>query len=898
MLLSLLLIGAVHPARSIAALSCPELLALLHDGGAAPHDQAARWLHAQRPQLHISERVEEVIEALAQSQGVRLQKPADKISRWLEYMRLAMETEGLRNRVRKTYLEEHVLRPEEVPESHYQLQRRVARELGHGDVAITPELRQEQARTVVENQWESLAAWWDYLSSNDAKQYPAWARVFVLGEVARMGRFDAETGKFTKRDKNQVASFPEVNREALAKVISELEEHAQRGDRRTFSFSESYGRKLTEAIKERGDPAKTDGQWVKYPKGSAPEKLSHALEGWNTGWCTTDCGTAGHQLNAGDFYVYYSLDSNGLPRVPRLAIRMEGERIAEVRGVAKAQNVDSHIAATAVLDHKLAEFGGQGELYRKRSRHMRQLTAIEAKTERKEELSLEDLWFLYEMDGPIQGFGYGKDPRVAKILDGRNSKPREDLATLLAFFAGSRGKKLTEVALASYAREHAPGVAAWSGTKPGQLTVASAVDPATVLGLFRESLSTQNLNTMVLASRLVPDKATSADFRTALVEAYVANADPSRLAREVVRYWGHEDEEITRFAKEVLAVSGHTISKISLMRAFNEIEKISNDAQLSHQNAAERWLSDPSRGVELKAEFLSAHVTSKDYERLETMLPKNQRDEVRRELAKNTTALTFRELARKKGLPPDFIEKLTPESFDQTNFEFPKGGKKVTLGSPEGEEGRDDNEKAREVTLTKPFRLQATDVTNGQYRVYLETTGASPEKLAEINKKDPNEPVVEVSWNDAVAYAKWLSSVDPTTEWRLPSEAEWEFASRAGTNSRYWSGNSVEDLSEVGWHSGNSGGKVHPVAQKRPNPNGLYDVHGNVWKWMQDSYKSVLSKESTVDPIVELSSGSFRVMRGGSWGSVAQYARSASRGDNDPGNRGGGVGFRLAGTPR
>ncbi len=969
LLLSVLLVWATNPARSIAALSCPELLALL-DEGAATHVQAARWLHGQRSQLHISESVEEVIESLAQLKGIRLQKPADKIARWVEYMRLAMETPGLSDRVRKVYLEDYVLRPEEVPESHYELQRRIAKELGHGDVALTPELRQELARTVVENQRESLGAWWDYLSSKDARQYPAWARVFVLGEVARMGRFDAETGKFTKRDKNQVASFPELNREALAKVISEMERRARhretltkvisefevrvrQGDRealakviselellagrsdheglkkgilelkklarqgdyegakmiselkklaqddhRTFSFSESYGRKLTEAIKERGDPAQTDGQWVKYPKGSAPEKLSQALDGWNTGWCTTDSGTAGHQLKAGDFYVYYSLDSNGLPRVPRLAIRMEGERIVEVRGTAKEQNVDSHIAATAVLDHKLAEFGGQGELYHKRSRHMRQLTAIEAKVENKEELPPADLWFLYEMDGPIQGFGYNKDPRVAKILGDRKIKTREDLATLLAFFTGTRGKKLSGAAADTYTHEHTAAVAKGLGAKKGWLSASDAIDPTAAFNQFKESLSTQNLSTAASVSRLVSDSAVSGEFRRALAGAYVANADPSRLANEVIRHWNHEDERTRRFAKEVLAVGNHATADVPVMHAFSEIEKISNDTKVSYPKATEKWLSDPSRGVELKAEYLRAHVTSADYERLESKLPKGQREAVHREISKKTMAPTFRELAKKQGLGADYFAKLRPESFDVASFEFPKEGKEVTLGSSEGEEGRFDNEKQRAFKFTKPFSMQATDVTNGQYRIYLEVTGSNPKMLADLKKKDPNEPVVEVSWHDSVEYAKWYASIDPTADYRLAWEAEYEFAARGGTSTRYWSGDSEEDLDKVGWTASNAGGKIHPVAEKRPNPFGIYDAHGNVWRWMQDSYTEDLTWDFAKGSGVELDSGSYRVRRGGSWCDDAQRARSAVRFVYSPVDRHDAIGFRLVRTPK
>ena len=796
-----------------------------------------------------------------------------------------------------------------------------------------------------------------------------------------MGRFDVSTGKFSLRDKNQVASFPEVNREALAKVISkmeervrrsevltkaiaELEEHARRGDskalaqvifeveeyaqrsedevltkaitelkeharrgdtealtkliselkkdaqkvdRRTFSFSDAYGRELKHSIKERGDLAETEGLWVKYPQGSAPEKLSLALSGWNTGWCTTDCGTAGHQLKGGDFYVYYSVDRNGKPRVPRLAIRMEGEKIAEVRGIAKEQNVDPEIAATQVLDRKLKEFGGQGELYRKRSDHMRRLTAIEAKVTRHEQLSPSDVSFLYEMDGAIEGFGYQKDPRIAEILGQRKTKGREDLAAFLAYFMEARGgKKLKPAEIDAAAREHTALIA--------KALEAKGISDATALATFgqiKESLRTQSLSTVASLYQLVSGSEISGKFRRALAEAYVANAhSPTRLAREVVRNVSHENEGVRNLANEVLAVSGDVINTTPLMRAFNEIERISHEEGVSHREASERWLSDLARDKELKTEYLRAHVTASDFEKLEARLPASQKKSILEAIEKKTNALLFRKLALARGVPRELLSSLTAESFDYEGFHFKPGGEKVTLGSRPDEPGRyGDEENQREVKFTKPFGAKVTQVTQLEWVLVMDEP--NPSKFVngpgaiEITLSDgrktkvlPNNPVEQVSWNDVVTrFLPKMNKLDPNNSYRLPTEAEWEYAARAGTQTRYSHGDGEEELGQYAWTSANAGGTTHAVAELKPNRFGLYDMHGNVWEWVNDWYTGDTSKLGGVDPTGP-DSGSNRVLRGGSWNYDPRGARSAFRYRNVPGYQHDGLGFRLVRTPK
>jgi formylglycine-generating enzyme required for sulfatase activity len=245
------------------------------------------------------------------------------------------------------------------------------------------------------------------------------------------------------------------------------------------------------------------------------------------------------------------------------------------------------------------------------------------------------------------------------------------------------------------------------------------------------------------------------------------------------------------------------------------------------------------------------------------------------------------------------------------------------MGSPPDEKGRDKDETLHQVTLTQGYYMQTTEVTVGQWRAFFKATGFKTraetnggtwiwngtqwEKMAGFYWDNPSyaqtddHPVKCVSWYDVQAFVKWLSEKEKKS-YRLPTEAQWEYACRAGTTTAFAGGDISElgcgynaALHGMGVYCGNSGWRTHPVAQKRPNAWGLYDMHGNVWEWCLD-WKGPYPAGHVVDP-VGAEKGTARVARGGSWDDRARRCRSAFSGRLAPNGRSHRLGFRLTLVP-
>ncbi|MBW1828763.1 MAG: SUMF1/EgtB/PvdO family nonheme iron enzyme [Deltaproteobacteria bacterium] len=220
---------------------------------------------------------------------------------------------------------------------------------------------------------------------------------------------------------------------------------------------------------------------------------------------------------------------------------------------------------------------------------------------------------------------------------------------------------------------------------------------------------------------------------------------------------------------------------------------------------------------------------------------------------------------------------------------------KFSMGSPDKEKFRSKNETRHKVMLTRPFYLQTTEVTQGQW---IEIMGENP---SESNRCGNDCPVENVSWDDCQKFIHRLNQLERTSKYRLPTEAEWEYACRARRTVAFATGAIAEsgcrhdpNLDKMGWYCANAWRKTHPVAQKKMNKWGLYDMHGNVWEWCQDWYGQY-PKGAATDP-KGARFGPKRVIRGGSYRNYAENCRSAYRFAYRTDLRMNNVGFRIAGT--
>ena len=228
-------------------------------------------------------------------------------------------------------------------------------------------------------------------------------------------------------------------------------------------------------------------------------------------------------------------------------------------------------------------------------------------------------------------------------------------------------------------------------------------------------------------------------------------------------------------------------------------------------------------------------------------------------------------------------------------IEIPAG--KFTMGSPVGEKDHQNNEAQVSVTLTKSFTLGKTEVTQGQWQSVMGTEPWTGQKNVQADK---NYPATYVSWGDATEFCKRLTDLERTAgtlkadeEYHLPTEAQWERACRAGTETAFSFGNDEAKLGEYAWFDGNAKNVgeqyAHKVGLKKPNPWGLHDMHGNVWEWCSDWYGEKLS--GGTDPAGP-NGASFRVFRGGCWWYDPGRCRSAYRDYLVPSCRD--LGFRVA----
>ncbi|MFH1078492.1 MAG: hypothetical protein V1745_04420 [Patescibacteria group bacterium] len=404
------------------------------------------FLQKKFPDLQTSTEVSSAVRKKERMTEKRVpNEPGERIGAYLERLESIFANPDKEKRERGVRLlthmihETYVVKPEDVPESTFKLQQRIAREQGHGNIEIAPEMRSEMIRTIRKDQTQSLDTWLNYLGSPDDKgAYPTWFRYFAFRSVLKMSSYDKEKHAFSKRTKATTTLFPDLNREALAYVCDALvKTHEKKepveGDEsfqkllQRANFADLYAHaieKVTPASKEQKETI--EGEWRTFKQGSDATPLWKSLQGHGTGWCTAGESTAEAQLNAGDFHVFYSKDGKGGFTVPRIAIRMEQGEIAEVRGIKdNAQGLEDKLLDTA--DVKTKSLPGH-EAYLKKFSDMKRMTEIEKKSDAGRDLDKEELRFLYELDATIEGFAHRKDSRVEELRSKRQR--RADLAII------------------------------------------------------------------------------------------------------------------------------------------------------------------------------------------------------------------------------------------------------------------------------------------------------------------------------------------------------------------------------------------------------------------------------------------------------------------------------------
>jgi formylglycine-generating enzyme required for sulfatase activity len=369
------------------------------------------------------------------------------------------------------------------------------------------------------------------------------------------------------------------------------------------------------------------------------------------------------------------------------------------------------------------------------------------------------------------------------------------------------------------------------------------------------------------------------------VERYAENGEISFVGQDILEVqrerWGLSDEVATAIENEVLEPDRKRLK--NLVRYQKSLEKVVNQS-LPLSNKILEQLKDLQDILGLRDEDVSSiHQQFIPFE----VNPSPQTATV----AKSFVVKEEPEIVTPKQ--PDPILKF--EIGNGINLEMvyiPSG--KFTMGSPPEEKGYEDERPQIKDVNISAFYMGKYQVTQAQWQAVM---GNNPSHF----KDNLQNPVEQVSWDDAQKFCKNLSQ-KTGREFRLPSEAEWEYTCRAGMTTAYSFGDNTSLLDEYAWYIDNSGSKTHPVGQKKPNAWGLYDMHGNVWEWCQDSYEKYGGESDLIrksgKAITKENDNRSRLLRGGSWFNPAGNCRSAYRDDFNARDRIYILGFRVVSVVR
>lgn len=411
------------------------------------------------------EEINHVITYLRSSGETVPDKAGDRTAAYLKFMADTVDDGILTGSPEsvKRQIDSHVIRAEDVPESYFALQRRIAREQGHGDIEVTADKRSRLTKIIQADQRNSLKQWAVYLGG-DSTIYPDWFKRYTFDNVLKMGGFDPDKDRYEDRDTTTVAPYPELNRGSLSYVYSWIKQlhvdgtmpqgvfEGEGNSRRKHAFEQALksgsfkellvhaNHKVGEGIITESERTITDGVWKKYAHDSDPGVLHGDLQGFGLTWCTaTGYDTTVAHLAGGDFYVFYTEGSDGKRVVPRVAVRIENGIVAEVRGIDGGRSQEVEPAMADVVADQLKDLPG-GKEYVVKARDMKRLTVIDNLLikDPNVKLSPDDIAFLYELDHDITGFGYDEygnnnahDPRIDEIKAKRGERDLPEITRLL-----------------------------------------------------------------------------------------------------------------------------------------------------------------------------------------------------------------------------------------------------------------------------------------------------------------------------------------------------------------------------------------------------------------------------------------------------------------------------------
>ena len=336
---------------------------------------------------------------------------------------------------------------DQVPTAYYERHRRSDGQQDHGAEDSIEQQQKQLLDRLRGDQAESLSEWVTCLRAGEnGQKYPDWFLVYVWESLKKMGDFDKEAARFKKRTTSTTAPWPWPDAKAVASVYETMTASMLRGDEvaddqlakllRSGSFPALYAHALRQTAVTGVTPElrqTTAGSWTRYPQiegdytpyynevdgeyvddtvvdNAMVMRLARSLRGMDTGWCTAGSQTAAYLLARGDLYVYYTQDNDGRDTIPRVTVRMEEDRVAEVRGIEINQNLESSMAN--IVRDKLMTLPG-GDEYLNKLEHVERLTEIEHRCQVGVSLAAADIMFLR---GEVLGFGWREDPRVVTLL--------------------------------------------------------------------------------------------------------------------------------------------------------------------------------------------------------------------------------------------------------------------------------------------------------------------------------------------------------------------------------------------------------------------------------------------------------------------------------------------------